>query len=63
MRAFDLLMPEKKIANSRPVRGHSAIAQSGPESLVHRRVDPYRRCHFDLTRLKRASLPEGSAGA
>jgi len=31
--------------------------------LVRRHIHPYGRYHFDLTRLERASPPEGSPGA
>ena len=36
------MIPEKRITNSRQLRNHSAIAQSGPESLIHHQIDALR---------------------
>src|SRR5262249_48455578 len=60
--AFDLEMPGKRATSWRQPRGHSAMAQFGPESQGHRWVGPLSRCNFGPTRLARASLPERPAG-
>ena len=59
-------MPGKRATSRCQLRGQSAIAQFGPESLVHRWVSPSSTLSFrpdptrtsELVRLARASLPE-----
>src|SRR5262245_54916726 len=59
-------MSGTRAASRRQLRGHSARAQFGLESLVHRRVSPSSTPSFrpdptrisELVRLARASLPE-----
>ena len=56
-------MPGKRAISRRQLRGHSAIAQFGPESLVYRWVSPLSTLSFRPDPTRTSELARETAGA